>query len=125
MIKKLKDLMTSVDVLNTIYGGISEPSLSIQEKETTRELHVRVPGINRESLQVEIQDNALSVFYLIPIVCNRRLVHMPQVIYNQVVPYFIDANLITASFEDNELVVQLPFNKFYNGYNRKIEIGKD
>jgi HSP20 family molecular chaperone IbpA len=124
MIKKFKDLMTSVDVLNTMYGGISEPYLSLQEEESGRELRVRVPGIAKESLQVEIEDNALSVFYLIPLVSERKLIHMPQVVYNQIVPYFIDVSQITAAFEDDELVVQLPFNKFYNGFNRKIEIGE-
>jgi hypothetical protein len=124
MIKKFKDLMTSVDVLNTMYGGISEPYLSLREEEHGRELRVRVPGVKRESLQVEIDDNALSVFYLIPLISDGKLVHMPQVVYNQVVPYFIDVTQISAAFEDNELVIQLPFNKFYNGFNRKIEIGE-
>jgi hypothetical protein len=122
MIKKFKDLITSVDVLNTLHGGVSEPFLSILEDNTGRELRVRVPGINREALQVEIVNNSLSVFYLLPIISDGKLVYMPQVVYNQEIPYFVAANEITAVFEDAELVIQLPFNKLSNGLNRTINI---
>lgn len=122
MIKKFKDLITSVDVLNTVHGGVSEPFLSVLEDEIGRELRVRVPGINRETLQVEIANNALSVFYLLPIISDGKLIYMPQVVYNQEIPYFIEASEITAVFEDRDLVVQLPFNKLSNGLNRRINI---
>jgi hypothetical protein len=122
MIKKFKDLITSVDVLNTLHGGVSEPFLSVLEDEISRELRVRVPGINREALQVEIVNSSLSVFYLLPIISAEKLVYLPQVVYNQEIPYFVAANEITAGFEDNELVIQLPFNKLSNGLNRTINI---
>jgi hypothetical protein len=122
MIKKFKDLITSVDVLNTLHGGVSEPFLSVVEDEIGRELRVRVPGISREALQVEIVNNSLSVFYLLPIMSDGKLVYMPQIVYNQEIPYFIAANEITAVFEDHELVIQLPFNKLSNGLNRRINI---
>lgn len=119
---KFNDLITSVDVLNTLHGGVSEPFLSIRELSDGREMRVRVPGVEREALQVEIINNQLSVFYLIPIYSAGKLMHMPQVVYNQAIPYFIEANRIKATYEDKELVVQLPFNKLSNGHNRKIKI---
>jgi HSP20 family molecular chaperone IbpA len=122
MIKKFKDLITSVDVLNTLHGGVSEPFLSILEDDIGRELRVRVPGIDRDALQVEIVNSSLSVFYLLPIISDGKLVYLPQVVYNQEIPYFVAANEITAGFENNELVIQLPFNKHSNGLNRTINI---
>jgi HSP20 family molecular chaperone IbpA len=124
MIKAFKDLITSVDVLNTVNGGISEPFISIREESAGREMRIRVPGINKEVLQVEINNNEISVFYLIPIQSSGKLVHMPQVVYRHAIPYFIEVDGIRAVFEGNVLVVTLPYNKLSDGYNRKIEIGE-
>ena len=125
MIKKFKDLVTSVDVLNTVHGGVSEPFLSIREERDGREVHVRIPGVDKEAMQVEINNNKLSIFYLIPILSVGKMIHMPQVVYDQSIPYFVEASKIKASYEGNKLIVNLPFNKLSNGYNRKIEIGEE
>lgn len=125
MIKKFKDLVTSVDVLNTVHGGVSEPFLSITEGKGGREVRVRIPGVDKEAMQVEINNNKLSIFYLIPILSAGKMIHMPQIVYDHSIPYFVDTNKIKASYDDNTLVVLLPFNKRSNGYNRKIEIGEE
>lgn len=124
MIKAFKDLLTSVDVLNTINGGVSEPFVSFREGHDGREMRVRVPGTGKEALHVEINNNELSVFYFIPVQSSGKLVEMPQVVFRQAIPYFIEVEGINAVFEDNMLVVKLPFNKLSDGYNRKIEIGE-
>lgn len=123
MIKQFKDLITSVDLLNTLHGGVSEPFLSFREEPAGRELRVRVPGLTRDALQVEINNNELSVYYLIPIASAGIVLHMPQVVYNQKIPYFIEAKGIKATYEENELVVKLPFNERSNGYNKRLQIG--
>ena len=46
--KNVLDLATSVDVLNTLSGGISEPQISYYEHEQSREIRLRVPGIDKE-----------------------------------------------------------------------------
>ncbi|MEK6781673.1 MAG: Hsp20/alpha crystallin family protein [Bacteroidota bacterium] len=122
MMTKFKDLITSVDMLNTLHGGLSEPVLSILDSSVGREIHIRVPGVKKEALQVEIVNNQLSIYYLIPMYSAGKLMHMPQIVYMQAIPYFIEASKIEATFEDNELVVRLPFNELSNGYNRKIKI---
>jgi len=124
MIKGFNDLMTSVDVLNTMHGGVSEPFISFREQPNGREIRVRVPGIIREAMQAEINNNELFVYYLIPVSSSGKLVHLPQVVYSQKIPYFVEVSGIKATYEENELVVRLPFNELSNGYNRKIEIGK-
>lgn len=125
MIKKFKDLVTSVDVLNTIRGGLSEPFLSIREESNERVITVRIPGVEKEAIQVEINNNKLSIFYLIPILSVDKVIHMPQMVYNHSIPYFIESAKIKASYEGNKLIVQLPFNELSSGYNRKIEIGEE
>jgi HSP20 family molecular chaperone IbpA len=125
MKKKFQDLLTSVDVLNTLHGGISEPVVTLRQQVAGREVHVRVPGISRDSMQVEIHNNVLSVFYLIPIESAGKQINMPVVVYNKTIPYFIDISGIKADFEENELIVQLPYNELSSGYNRKIQIGEE
>lgn len=119
--KKFKDLLTSVDILNTLSGGISEPFISIREETDRHEVRVRVPGINRDTLQAEVHNNELIIFYMIPMESAGKEVQLPQIIYNNAIPYFIEISGIQAHYDDNELVVELPFNEFSNGYNKTIK----
>lgn len=122
MNKKFKDLLTSIDVLNTINGGVSEPYMSFTKNADGHEMRVRVPGINKESMQVEINNHELSVYYLMPLEVAGQLLQMPQVVYKQMIPYYIEAGGIKATYDQNGLVVKLPFNEESNDSHRKIEI---
>lgn len=121
--KKFKDLLTSVDILNTLSGGVSEPFVSMREEADRHEVRVRVPGIDKETLQAEVHNNELIIFYMIPLESNGKEVQLPQIIYNNAIPYFVKISSIQAHYEDNELVVELPFNELSSGYNRKIKAG--
>lgn len=122
MNNKFKHLLTTVDLLNTLNGGVSEPYVSFREEVAGRELRVRVPGVTKEMLQVEINDNQLTVLYHIPMEVSGKKVYLPKEVIKQLLPYFIEIKGINAAYEDNELVVKLPFNELSNGYNRKIPI---
>lgn len=123
MNNKFKNLLTTVDLLNTINGGVSEPYTSFREQPLAQELRVRVPGVSKEMLQVEIKENQLQVFYLIPIELAGNKIFLPKEVTRQTIPYFIEIKGIHATYEDNELVVNLPFNELPNGYNRRVPIG--
>jgi HSP20 family molecular chaperone IbpA len=110
------DLITTVDVLNT---------LSILETELGRELRIRVAGVQKSSMNVEIHNNHLTIYYYINIASYDKLVQVPQIIYNRAVPYYIDISKITATFEAEELVVHMPYNKLSNGYHRKVRINEN
>jgi HSP20 family molecular chaperone IbpA len=121
MKKSFKNLLTSVDVLNTLNGGTSEPQLSLLEKPEGHQMKIRVPGLDKESLLVEIHNNELSIYYNIAIESNGKTIPMPQIVYDQPIPYFISAESITATYGDKHLIVDLPFNEKASGYHRKIE----
>lgn len=125
MNNKFKHLLTTVDVLNTLNGGVSEPYLSFREQTNGRELRVRVPGVSKEMLQVEVNENLLSVFYLIPMESSGKKMFLPKEVTKQTIPYFVEISGIHATYEENELVVKLPFNELSNGYNRKIPINEE
>jgi HSP20 family molecular chaperone IbpA len=119
------DLVTTVDVLNTLSGGISEPQQNFIETEFGRELRIRVPGVVKGSMNVEIHNNHLTIYYYINIASYDKLVQVPQIIYNRAVPYYIDISKIHATFEVDELVVYMPFNRLSNGYHRKVRINEN
>jgi HSP20 family molecular chaperone IbpA len=119
------DLITTVDVLNTLSGGISEPQVTFYETEFGRELRIRVAGVNKNSMNVEIHNNHLTIYYYISIASYDKLVQVPQIVYNRAVPYYIDISKIHATFEVDELVVHMPYNRLSNGYHRKVRINEN
>ena len=122
MKNKFKDLLTTVDLLNTLNGGVSEPYVSFREQPDGREVRVRVPGVSRELLQVEINGNELSVYYHIPMETSGKKVFLPKEVTRQTLPFFIEIKGIHAAYEENELVVKLPFNELSSGYRRNVPI---
>lgn len=116
------DLITSIDVLNTVNGGVIEPQMNMSHFEDFREIRLKVPGIKQEDVHVEVHNNNLSIYYFINMVSSEKLIQLPRFVYNRSVPYFIDINKINARIENDELIVKLPFNKLSNGYHKEIKI---
>jgi|GEM_PF-484253 len=116
------ELLASIDVINTLSGGVSEPQMTLKQFQDHREVRVKVAGINEEDLKVEIHNNMLSVFYNFHIQSDGMPIVMPKVVYNKPIPYFVDATRITASHENGFLIVTLPFNEMAEGYHRKVSI---
>lgn len=121
---KFKHLLTTVDLLNTLNGGVSEPYLSYRERPDGREVRIRVPGVSKELLEVEIINNQLNVFYHIPMDSSGKRVYLPKEVMSQPLPYFVEIPGIQATYEGNELIIDLPYNELSNGYNRKVPINE-
>jgi HSP20 family molecular chaperone IbpA len=115
------DLITSIDVLNTVNGGVSEPQMNLVHYEEHREIRLKIPGIKLEEIHVEVHNNNLSIFYFINISTGDKMVQLPRFVYNRNVPYYIDISKIKARLENEELVVDLPFNRLANGYHKEIK----
>jgi HSP20 family molecular chaperone IbpA len=118
------DLITSIDVLNTVNGGVSEPRLNLMHYEDYREVRLKIPGIAVEDIHIEVHNNTLAIFYLININSADKLIQLPRFVYNKNVPYYIDIKKIKARVENDELVVNLPFNRLANGYHKEIKISE-
>ena len=119
------DLLTSVDVLNTLHGGVSEPQVSVNQLDNSREVRIKVPSIDPESIQVEINNNSLFVYYVMNINSAGKNIRLPYTIYNRKLPYFIDLGKINSAVEGRQLVITLPFNALADGYHRKIKTRED
>jgi len=118
------DLITSIDVLNTVNGGVSEPRMNLSHFEEYREIRLKVPGINREEIHIEIHNNNLSIYYFINMISMGKLIQLPRFIYNRSVPYFIDISKINARIENEEMIVHMPFNRLANGYHKEIKVSQ-
>ena len=119
------DLVTAVDVLNTLNGGMSEPQFSVQEGDEGREIRVKIPGVNKESVHVEIHNNTLTIYHFTLVQSQDKLIDMPRIVYSKIIPYFVDISRINARSEGDELIVLLPFNKLAKGYHRNLRIRED
>lgn len=103
------ELLTSIDVLNTLNGGVSERQLVLKKFPDHREIWVKVPGVKENDLKAEIHDNILRVRYSFLLQSDNLQVEVPKVVYNKPIPLNVDVEAITASFENDYLVVKLPF----------------
>lgn len=119
------NLITSVDVMNTLNGGRTEPEVKLAQFTNSREVRVKIPGIDPESIEVEINENRVVIFYKINVESLGKQVAIPYSVYNKQQPYFIDVSKIVAQVEEDELVVTLPFNQLANGYHRRVKTRED
>lgn len=119
------ELLTSVDVMNTLNGGRTEPIVKLSQHQNYREIRVRIPGIKPETIEVEVNDNLVAVYYMMNISSAGKLVKLPYSVYNRKQPYFIDVSNIRAQVKNDELIVKLPFNQLANGYYKKIRTRED
>ena len=51
-----EELMRSIDMMNTLNGGTSEPFTQLRKFQTYHEITVRVPGMNAEDIKIEINN---------------------------------------------------------------------
>jgi HSP20 family molecular chaperone IbpA len=116
------ELIRSIDVANTLQGGISEPLLKLTQYREYFQIDLKVPGIEEHKMHVKINNNQLIVFFERSIVSNGEVVSVPYIVYNRPIPYFIDAKKIRAQFNEGTLSVRLPFNELANGFHRDVPI---
>ena len=119
------NLITSVDVMNTLNGGRPEPVVKLSQFTNSREVRVKVPGIDPKNIEVEINENRLVIFYTINVESAGNQMAIPYSVYNKQQPYFIDVSKIVAQIEEDELVVTLPYNQLANGYHRRVKRRED
>lgn len=117
------ELLQSIDIANTLQGGISEPIVKLSQHQDYRQIELKVPGMSEENMHVKINNNQLVVYFEHAVESRGESIYVPFIVYNKQIPYFIDAKKIRAQYSKGVLTVQLPFNELANGYHRDIPIG--
>lgn len=117
------EILQSIDITNTLNGGVSEPMLKLSQHREFRQIELKVPGMVEENMHVKISNNQLMVYFEHMVKSRGETIYVPHMVYNKPIPYFVDAKNIRAQYQDGVLTIQLPFNELANGYNRDIPIG--
>ena len=116
------EIIQSIDIANTVQGGVTEPQLKLSQHPEFRQIQLRIPGVSEKDMHVKINNNQLIVYFERRIVSLGSNISIPYIVYNKQIPYFIDEKNIHAQYHDGELIVQLPFNELTNGYQREVPI---
>lgn len=116
------EIIQSMDIANTLNGGIAEPSVKLSQHPEYRQIELKVPGMHAERMHVKINNNQLIIFFEYRMESAGTVIPVPHIMYNKPIPYFIDAKNIRAQYSEGLLTVQLPFNELANGYQRDIPI---
>lgn len=117
------EVIQSIDITNTLNGGVSQPMLKLSQHSRYRQIELKVPGMAEENMHVKINNNQLMVYFEHAIKSRDETIYVPHIVYNKPIPYFVDAKNIHAQYQEGVLTIQLPFNELANGYNRDIPIG--
>lgn len=124
----------NIDFINTVNGGMSEPSIKLDKGSDGFEVVVKIPGIEVEDLQLEVvkgkrNSNNLKLFHLLPIFSQENLSDEEQwktirFINTFVIPDGVDIDNISARYDDDrrQLVLFLPFGDEQGDYHRKVDI---
>ena len=127
-------MLMNIDFINTVNGGMSEPSIKLDKGSDGFEVVVKIPGIEVEDLQVEVvkgkrNSNNLKLFHLLPIFSQENLPDEEQwktirFINTFVIPDGVDIDNISARYDDGrrQLVLFLPFGDEQGDYHRKVDI---
>ncbi len=120
-----KELLLSTDVMNTINGGMSQPQIRVEKIDEGYRVNTKITGVAPENMQVDIKNNKLFIFHHIH-VDNEDLYNEIKTIPYMVgffnIPFDVDIKGINASYEDNHLKINMPFNEMADGYHKTIDI---
>lgn len=118
----VRQLLKSVDINNTLNGGISQPDVNVVNKGDHLVMKVRVPGVEVLNLDVEIIHNNIVVQHPITLALSEENITLPQVVAAYPITAGIDYQNITASKVEDHLEVIIPYNDLARGLNRHIDI---
>lgn len=124
--KREESFVCTANMLNTLTGGVSEPQISLIKQHNAYMVHVKVPGVPADSLKIDVVDNMLVISQQLehPATEQKCAETYPRIVFNKVIPFFVEVENITAVYDHNRLEICLPFNERANGYHRKIEIDR-
>ena len=114
------NLAQSADIINTINGGTVYPTFTHTREEDHYRLEVSIPSIDPDNIKVEINAGHLLVLQ------NMELneIELPNLLGMQEISPEVSHKHITASYEEELLVVIMPFSELTGDSRREIDILK-
>ncbi len=110
----LRGLLRQSDLLNTVNGGVSLPSFSVQSSEEVITVKVSAPAVSFEAYKILLDHKNLIIYAEVS--DNKgedseegASVKYPLFMRSFEIPSMVDSDKIEAYFEDKQLRILLPF----------------
>lgn len=118
----VKMIAESADLVNTINGGMSLAHVSKYKLADHYMVTVRVPGVDKQSLKVEMHDGNLFVFQLMHL---EEGIDIPYMVASIPLKPNIDLRGIHANYQGKNLNIVMPFQEEDDEGSKDITINFD
>ena len=114
----IKNLARTADIVNTINGGTVFPTFNTTKEEDHYRLEVSAPTVNPENIKVEVSQSDLLVYQNV----SFNSISLPNLLGMVKISADVSVDEITAEYDDDLLVVIMPFSEMPGGFDREIKI---
>ena len=116
----IKRLAETANIVNSINGGAVFPTFNKTKEEDHYRLEISIPSVKADDIKIEVNNDDLMVYQNIHI----NAYSLPNIIGMIQLSSDIERETIYAEYEDDLLIVILPFNEKSGGFQKDIEIYK-
>ncbi|MEP0985939.1 Hsp20/alpha crystallin family protein [Ekhidna sp.] len=110
----------TANIVNSINGGTVFPTFKKTTEKDHYRLEVSAPTIKPNDLKVEVNGTDLMVYQNV----HESAFTLPNILGLITISADVELENISAEFEDDLLVVIMPFNEFSGGFQKEIDIYK-
>lgn len=120
----VRNILKTADIANTFNGGMSQPLVNFARKEDHYLINVRTPGVNVNSLRVEIINKFVSISHSLQFHYDNAGVDIPHVVATIPISLDVDYKNIRATEQNGALQIIMPFSELAGGYRKRVEINR-
>ena len=114
----IRTLAESADIVNTINGGTIYPTFETYTEDDHYRLEVDIPSIDPKDIKVEVEGGDLLVYQNI----QHHELSLPNLLGMVKISANVSLDHISAGYEDDMLIVIMPFDESTGGFRRDIDI---
>lgn len=113
-----KTLAESADIVNTINGGTVYPTFETSTEADHYRLEVNVPTVDPDSIKVEVTGSDLFIYQSV----KHNDLTLPNLLGTLKISADVELDSITAGYEEETLIVIMPFDEETGGFTKEIDI---
>ena len=117
---EMKRLAETANIVNSINGGAIYPTFKTTTEKDHYRLEVSVPSVEPDDIKVEVNGSDLLVFQNIHVSDYT----LPNILGTIKIAADVELENIYAEFEENLLIVIMPFSEMSGGFQKEIDIYK-
>ncbi|WP_370088521.1 Hsp20/alpha crystallin family protein [Ekhidna sp.] len=113
-----KRLAETANIVNSINGGAIYPTFKTTTEKDHYRLEVSVPSVEPDDIKVEVNGSDLLVFQNIHVADYT----LPNILGTIKIAADVELENIYAEFDENLLIVIMPFSEMSGGFQKEIDI---